>query len=592
MNYNGIYLRFWGYVELRRRKQLLLLLVLMVMASIGEVISIGAIVPFLGVLTAPEKVFSNEYAAPLIEYFGFSAPNELLLPLTIAFAAAALTSGMLRLFLLWSLTRLGHAIGADISFEMYRRTLYQPYSVHVSRNSSEVISGIAQKADEVVRSIVLPALRLASSIIMLVMIVATLVAIDPVVALTAFAGFWVIYLIVMLATKKQLVINSWRISQMATQRIKALQEGLGGIRDVLLDGTQPTYCKVYRKADLSLRRAQAGNQVMANSPRFGVEALGMVLIAVLAYALAADGDAIVSVIPVLGAMALGAQRLLPMLQQGYAGWSLIRGGRGSLSDALDLLGQPLPALADTPKPAPMPFQSEIQMSGLGFRYDPDAPSVLSDLELTIPRGARIGLVGTTGSGKSTLLDIFMGLLVPTEGKLLIDGVPVDQENQRAWQGHIAHVPQVIFLADASISENIAFGVPPDQIDHERVRLAAKQAQISETIEGWDEQYDRLVGERGERLSGGQRQRIGIARALYKHADVIVFDEATSALDNDTERSVMGAIDGIGREITILVVAHRLSTLKGCDLVVELERGKVKRQGSYDEMVLASNKQVV
>jgi ATP-binding cassette subfamily B protein len=306
----------------------------------------------------------------------------------------------------------------------------------------------------------------------------------------------------------------------------------------------------------------------------------MILIAWLAYALAGNPEGIANAIPVLGALALGAQRLLPVLQQIYLSMAAMRGGQASLSDALDLLDQPLPSHVDEPSPAPMPFDSKIAIEELGYRYAAGAPLVLQKVNLAIPKGSRVGFIGTTGSGKSTLLDIVMGLLEPSEGRLLIDGVEVNGGNRRAWQAHIAHVPQSIFLADATIAENIAFGVLPEQIDHERVREMAVHAQIAETIEAMPEQYRTMTGEAGVRLSGGQRQRIGIARALYKRADVIVLDEATSALDNDTERSVMEAINRLGSGYTVLMVAHRLSTLASCDYVVELGQGRVCRTGSY------------
>jgi ATP-binding cassette subfamily B protein len=210
--------------------------------------------------------------------------------------------------------------------------------------------------------------------------------------------------------------------------------------------------------------------------------------------------------------------------------------------------------------------------------------VIKNLNLTITKGSRIGFIGTTGSGKSTLLDIIMGLLEPTEGILEIDGQPITMLNHRSWQSHIAHVPQAIFLADSTIEENIAFGVHKNQIDHERVRQAAQQAQIADTIETWPKQYKTFIGERGIRLSGGQRQRIGIARALYKQADLIIFDEATSALDNETEEAVMQAIENLSDDLTILIIAHRLSTLKNCTNIIELSGGEIKRVGSFELIV--------
>ena len=560
------------------------LLLLMIGASFAEVVSIGAVLPFLGVLTAPEPVFHHPLAQPLVRILGLVEPGQLLLPLTVVFAATALFSGVMRLVLLWTQTRLGHAIGADLSINIYRRTLYQPYSVHVARNSSEVIAGISGKANGVVYFTLMPILTILSSSILLATILLALLAIEPAVASSAFAGFGAIYAVVILLGKKRLARDSQRVSQEQNQVIKALQEGMGGIRDVLIDGTQATYCAIFRKADLSLRHANANIQIIAGSPRYGIEALGMVLIAGLAFLLAQRSAGIASAIPVLGALALGAQRMLPALQQAYSSWTSMRGGQATLADALVLLDQPLPAHVDEPLPAPLPFREAIAFDNLSFRYAPDGPWVLRGLSLAIPKGSRVGFIGTTGSGKSTLLDIVMGLLPPTEGRFAVDSEAVTERNCRAWQAHIAHVPQAIFLADTTIAENIAFGVAPDRIDHDRVRRAAAKAQIADTIEAWDRGYDTLVGERGVRLSGGQRQRIGIARALYKQADVIVFDEATSALDNETELAVMQAIENLGDGLTILIVAHRLTTLRNCDRIVELSGGTVARTGTYREIV--------
>lgn len=574
--------RLWRNVSRQRRKQLALLLLLMMFASFAEVISIGAVLPFLGVLIAPERVFDYQLVRQIAAPLGMIEANQLLLPLTILFIMAALLSGLMRLILLWAQTRLGFAIGADFSIEIYKRTLYQPYAVHVARNSSQVIAGISSKTGSVIGSTLLPLLYVTSACMILLTILCALIAINPQVAIATFVGFGSLYGLIMLVTKKRLAYDSQCINFEYGQVVKALQEGLGGIRDVLIDGTQETYCKIYRDADARLRKSEANIQIIGGAPRFLVEAFGMTLIAILAYVLTSGEGGIASAIPVLGALAIGAQRLLPVLQQLYAGLTNIHGGQASLSDVLELLEQPLLDQTDTTQS--LPFKQSIRMGGVGFRYAEAAPWVLRGIDFEISKGARIGFMGSTGSGKSTLLDLIMGLLQPTEGALSIDGVPITGKNHRAWQAHIAHVPQAIFLADTSIAENIAFGIPPDQIDLSRVKQAANQAQIASTIEAWRKQYDTVVGERGIRLSGGQRQRIGIARALYKQASVIVFDEATSALDNETERAVMDAIDHIGKDMTTLIVAHRLSTLQKCDWVFELEQGRIKRSGPYSEMV--------
>ena len=574
-------MRLWHHISRRRRRQFVLLLGLMLVSAFAEVVSLGAVLPFLGILIAPDRVFNHPIVADVALAWGVTSADQLVLPLTVAFVAAALIAGAIRILLLWASTRLAFASGADLSIEVYRRTLYQPYRVHVARNSSEVISGITNKVNGVVFGVLLPLLTLVSSTVLLVAIMLALIAINPVVASVAAVGFGASYALITWLVRHRLERNSQHIAREQTQVVKALQEGLGGIRDVLLDGTQPVYCNIYRQADLPLRRAQGNNTFISQSPRYVMEALGIVLIAALAYGLSRQAGGIATALPVLGALALGAQRLLPALQQMYSNWAAIVGSHASLADTIALLDQPLPAELLQPAPAPLTFQGAIRFDAVRFRYTGGGPWVLDGLNLTIPKGARVGFVGSTGSGKSTTLDLLMGLLTPTEGELLVDGQPISGNRLRAWQQTIAHVPQSIYLADTTLAENIAFGVPRDAIDLDRVQQAARQAQIADFIENRPEGYNAIVGERGIRLSGGQRQRIGIARALYKQASVLVFDEATSALDNATEQSVMDAIEGLSSDLTILLIAHRLTTVRRCDTIVELEHGRVVAQGTYE-----------
>ena len=566
---NGILWRLWLHLAPRRRRQFYLLLLLVFIASLAEMLSIGAVLPFLGVLAAPERWYGMPAARPLIQALGLTSPDQLVLPFTLLFCLAAIGAGVTRLTLLWATTRISFGAGADLSIDIYRRTLYQPYAVHVARNSSEIISGIVHKTSTVIHGAFLPVMTLLGSTMLIVSFVGTLMAIDLVTALSALFGFGLLYAVVSGATQRRLERNSEQIAMRQTEVMKCLQEGLGGIRDVLIDGSQQVYCEIYRRADQSSRRAEGSNSFIIQSPKFAMEAIGMVLIAALAWTFRQAPGGLASSIPVLGALALGAQRLLPALQQAYLGWSSLIGSEASVRDTLRLLDQPLPEHAEGPNPEPIRFDQSVELRDLGFRYSPDEPWVLRHVDLRIPRGARVGFKGVTGSGKSTLIDIIMGLLEPTEGVLLVDGQPITSANRRAWQVRIAHVPQSIYLADSTIAENIAFGIPGDRIEMTRVREAAGQARIADDIESWSKQYETRVGERGVRLSGGQRQRIGIARALYKQASVIILDEATSALDGDTERTVMESIDGLGGELTLLIIAHRLTTLSNCDQIVEV-----------------------
>jgi ATP-binding cassette, subfamily B, bacterial PglK len=576
--------RVWRNLTPRRKIYFILLLGLMTVASFMEAISISALLPYIGVLSNPEKVFNHPSAQFLIDLVGIKTQEELLLPFTIAFCILIFVGIALRLLLLWAQTRLGYVTSAAFSSSIYIRTLYQAYSVHVSRNSSEVISGITNKASAILEFLLKPLMNLVASSVTIIAIIITLFTINPLVALVTFLGFGLLYASIILMVKKRLAINSVVLSKEYPQMVKALQEGLGGIRDVLIDGTQETYGKIFNKAQSRYSESAANNQIVGNSPRLIVEFLGIIFICIIAYQLVLKGDGFIAAIPTLAALALGAQRLLPALQTFYYNWTSLRGGQESVEDGLQFLEQPFPDHAHKLNPQSIKFEKFIKLENLSFSYSQGGAIVLKNLNLTLEKGKRYGFVGTTGCGKSTLLDVVMGLLVPTKGYLKIDDNIIDNHNHRSWQVILAHVPQAIYLSDTSLAENIAFGVEVDKIDMNKVREAAQKAQIAETIEALPQKYDTFVGERGIRLSGGQRQRIGIARALYKNAQVIVFDEATSALDNETELAVMEGIEQLADDLTILIVAHRVSTLKRCDKIFRMDKGEVVEEGVYEEMV--------
>jgi ABC-type multidrug transport system fused ATPase/permease subunit len=582
-----LFRRLWFHIGSRRRSQFWLLVGLMVVGAGAEVFSIGVVLPFLAALATPETMFS----VPLVQKFAFligiTTAQDLLLPFTAVFIVSVVLTAIIRLVLLWVITRFVFATGADLSLEIYRRTLYQPYSVHIFRNSSEVISGITSKIHSIIFGELLPALTLVSGVIILISIIITLFVINPYVASFALIGFGLSYGLVATFTRRQLQKNGASIATEQTQVVKALQEGLGGIRDILLNGAQPVYCEIYKKADRSLQKAQGSTTFISQYPRFAMEGIGLVLIAILAYFASNRDGGISAALPTLGVMALGAQRLLPSMQQTYAAWASIQGSQAALMSVISLLDQPI-AESNKTLHESIQFNESISLENISFRYSVDGPYVLRDIDLIIPKGSRVGIVGGTGNGKSTLLDILMGLLAPEHGVIKVDGKEITEDMLRAWQLAIAHVPQSIFLTDTSMAENIAFGIPFEEIDMGRVKEAARRAQLAEFIQNQPQGYLAQVGERGIRLSGGQRQRIGIARALYKQASVLIFDEATSALDNTTELALMDAIGGLDHQLTIFFVAHRLSTVRHCDMLVELEGGKLKAKGNYEQLLKLSD----
>lgn len=553
---------------------------MVILASGGaELVSLGAVLPFLAVLSDPERLWQQPMVQPLAARMGLTAASQLLLPATLAFAAAAVMAALVRLTNLWLNGRLSAAVGSDLSCEAYRRTLYQPYLVHVRRNSAMVITGITSHIGQTVAALN-ALLQLITSAVVAAGLLTGLLLIDAPVALAAAALFAGAYLAIGVTTRRELRSISYKISQASTQQLQALQEGLGAIRDVLLDGSQPIYLQIYRRADRPQRKLEAHNAFLGAFPRYVLEAVGMVAIALLGGLLVLQRGSGVVVIPLLGALALGAQRLLPALQQIYRGWANLNGYNAAMQGVLAMLNQPLPS--QTSVAEPLPLREDICLNGVYFRYGEQDPEVLLGVDLKIRRGERIGLIGSTGSGKTTTVDLLMGLLAPTSGTVLVDGVdlhdPAHPERLTAWRASIAHVPQNIYLADSSIAENIAFGVPRQQINMARVHQAAAQAQIASFIEASKEGYASFVGERGIRLSGGQRQRIGIARALYQSAQILVFDEATSALDTGTEEAVMAAVEGLSKDLTIVMIAHRLSTVQRCDRLIQLAHGAVAADG--------------
>lgn len=575
--------RIWSFLSRRRRWQIALLTLFMLAGTFLEMLSLGSVLPFLAVLIDPSSVFKRPELAKLIAHFGITSAQGLAAPLTFAFVALVVVSGAARIVLGWATHFASFVIGSDLSGEVYRRTLYQPFSVHVARNSSEVISGITKKVTHTITAIQL-LLTALTAVILSIGIIAALLAVDPVMASSAAALFGGSYLLVAVMTRRRLLRNGVVMKKASTRLIQVLQEGMGGIRDVLLDGTQTVHAEAYLRVDRPLRRATASNAFIATSPRLYMETFGASCIAILAFVLTQRDSGLAGFLPTLGVLAMGAQRLLPAFQMVYTGYAYFVGHRASIEDIVAMLEQPLPAYALEPPAAPLDFKSEIRFEHVSFRYPGTEAQVLRDVNLVIKKGARVGFVGKTGGGKSTTLDLLMALLEPSEGRILVDGQPIVGAHGRSWQRTIAHVPQSIFLSDASMAENIAFGVPLKKIDLDRVRNAARIARIDEFIEGLPNGYQASVGERGVRLSGGQRQRLGIARALYKRASVLVFDEATSALDNTTERELMEALEGLSRDLTILMIAHRLTTVAHCDEIVVLDQGSVLATGTYADLM--------
>lgn len=573
--------RIYGHLTPRRRLQFALLVMLSLISAVAELITIGAVLPVLFIALQPEKLGNFPLAAETIG----RADNWLgLSPLTAAailLAVAAVTATAMRLLIQWYSQRLVFALNHDLSTRLYGRILRQPFEWHAHHHSTIILSAI-EKVYQISIGVVLPLVNALSGLLIALFVVALLFAINPVAAALAALVVGLVYAVLVMATRTRNAAAAIGAARLRDQRMKTIQESGGGIRDIVLDQTQQIFERRFADLDIQFNRVQVWNQIVLVLPRLIVEGALIVLIALLALWFSRGPGGLLIALPALGAMAIGAQRLLPLVQQVYAGYSGYSLAIGQIDDVLDLLDTPVD---ETVRPmheiVPLPFEHDIRFASVNFSYHNSKPA-LHDVSLTISAGERIGIIGRTGSGKSTFVDLLMGLLRPESGDIFVDGVALDSKTIARWKRQIAHVPQHIFLADDSIAANVAFG--QTTVDRARVRQSLDQAGLGEWLNGLPTGVDTFVGERGIRLSGGQRQRIGIARALYKDAKLLVLDEATSSLDNETEQLVMDAVNALRHDLTIVIIAHRLSTVEPCDRIVKLEAGRIASIGSYADIV--------
>ena len=564
--------KLWALIDKRRQLQFLILLILMISASIAEVFSIGLIYPFLSALNSPDKIFKLFYLQNIFIVLNIKKPNDIVFPLTILFCTTIILSGALRFLLLFFQTKLSHIIGGEISYNVYNKYLNQSYQSLIKKNTSDLITDIISKTNSIVHFTIIPLISLITSSIMLILVISLLFFLNFKLTILIIVIFCPTYFLVFHFNKNKIKNNTTFINNNSHKILKSLQEGFGGIRDVILDGTQEVYIKLYKNVDYPIRKATSNTSIIGLSPKFGFETLGILLIAILAYKMSSSSNGVLYAIPILGALVMGFQRLLPIFQQIYTGWTTLEGGKSALSDIVDILEMQTNKLQTSSK---FLFSNKINLLDINFSYEGSENFVLKNINLEIKKGEKIGFCGSTGCGKSTLCDIIMGLLEPKNGQLLVDNVEINKSNSRNWQSNIAHVPQFIYLADSTIAENIALGKTINNIDFNKLQDVSIKAKIIETIEGLPNKFNTIVGERGANFSGGQRQRIGIARALYKNASVLVFDEATSSLDSKTELEVMDEIYNISKDLTILIISHNISTLERCDKIVELDKGVIK-----------------
>lgn len=563
-----------AHLPAKRWPQLCAMMVLMLLGAMADLIALGAIIPFLTSLANGATADIYPLAFKFFQLFNWQNRESLVLPLALSFMTLAMLSSIVRLVLLWANNTYAHAIGHDLCVAVYRKALNQPYDFHIASNSSEILA-TNSKASVISFAIIRPILQVVTSALIAAGIIGGLFWIDAQTTVSVAAGLVFFYWVTTRLSRSKLTKNGKYIAWAESIRIRYQQEGLGGIRDVIINHSQAAFLNRFREIDRVFQRAKSQNALLYEAPRYVVEGTGMVVICWAALVLAQRPGGISTALPVLGALALGAQKLLPLVQQCYQGISNIRANTPLLIDVIDFLQRPEKIRpSQSAETHILSFKKMVSLSDVDFRYAPGLDTVLHKVNLNILKGQRIGFIGTTGGGKSTLVDILMGLLSPSSGIISIDDKVLTADNMNQWQAHISHVPQSIYLTDATIAENIAFGLSVEEIDIKRLTEVARQAHLHDFIDNLPLKFETRVGERGVQLSGGQRQRIGIARALYRKTDVLVLDEATSALDTETEEAITQCIDGLSSELTVIMIAHRVSTLRNCDLIYRIDKGKL------------------
>lgn len=583
-------LKAYRLLDPQERRQAWLVLGVVTIVALFETMGTVSIMPFLAVLASPGLISSNHVLAWLHDALHFTDAQSFLVFLGLGAFGLLILSALVRSLGLFFVNRFTQMRTFGIGARLMETYMRQPYAYFLHRHSGDMANELLSEINVLVAQVYQPAATLISQGVLLGVLVILLVAVNPGVALIGIVILGGCYLLIYGVIRtylKRAGERRWKVNQ---DRYRLVSEALGGIKAVKLLARERHYNDRFAQASQEFARLQATTTSLSMVPRYAVEAVAFGSIILLTIALmikyrdSAAGP-LAEVLPLLGFYAFAGYRILPAVQGIYQSATQLRFGAATLDNiAAGLAGRAtLPPLPQT-EAKPLPFTRRVELRNLSFRYAQAEAASLSDLNLTIPAGSTLGIVGTTGAGKTTFVDLFLGLLTPDAGEIRVDDTPVTAQNLRAWQSDLGYVPQDIFLLDASVAENIAFGLPKAEIDMAQVRQAALAAQILDVIEGQMPQgFDTMVGERGVRLSGGQRQRIGIARALYRNPGIIVFDEATSALDTVTEQDVVRAIASLVGQRTILLIAHRISTVRNCDQILVLERGRTVGLGRYDDL---------
>jgi HlyD family secretion protein len=579
----------WCLLDLQQRRRLLALQLLSVLMAVSTVGGIAAVLPFFTVLAQPNVVDHSAVLHFFYQNMHFASERSFVVALGIAFAVVVALANAVNLIGSLTMNRFAFQVGDTFCTALFDEYLNRSFAFHSTTHSSILSSKILHDTGRVTAGILQSGLILVTNLVTIAFIVAAIVLLNPLVAIVAIGGLSASYAAIYVTARGKLLRNGSAESRDFAARTKLVGESLGAIKEIILLRAQPFFVEKFAQRCRSISRTVVSTHAISQSPRHVLECVTVCSLVGTALYLSGRGEGAGPWIGQLTFVGLAAYRLLPALQQAYAAMVRIRADRPAFeSIAADLRQARANRSIARFSPSDRSWRGrplrEIRLEEVSFHHTADGPAAISNLSLRIPAGAAVGFIGANGSGKTTLVDLLAGLLVPETGHLAIDGIVIDDTNRAAWQSSIAYVPQQIYVLDAMLLENIALGVPVSQIDLERIRRVARLARLDESITALPHGYDEMLGERGGRLSGGQRQRLGIARALYRDTSVLIMDEATSALDAAAEQEIIDTLVKYRRDRTILLIAHRFSSLRHCDLIVELRGGTIVRSGTYDELI--------
>lgn len=572
----------------KEKRRLLLIAIVIILSALLQVIGIASIFPFISVASNPEVIDSNNYLLFLKNILGIKNNQQFLIALGLAVLLLLILTNAFLAFSQWLKTKFIAETVHDLTHNMFQRYLYEEYEFHLYRNSSELVKNLTAEVGRVVNGGIMSAITVVSGGVTTLCILILLISIDPYIALSVCVVLGGFYSVIFWVVKVKLSWVGQETTRLLTERMKYYNEALGGVKELMVLGRENHYLTQFIKNSEELVKFKVFASAVMELPRYMIEVVSFGgIISITIYLVAVKGDT-QSALPMIALYGLAGYRLMPALQSMFKSLATLKHDIA----AVDLFYDDLKAkdklnkidIEKTSTEETFSFSQSLNIDDICYQYPSATKLAINHLSLSIKANSSIGIVGGSGSGKSTLIDIILGLLKPQNGSLKVDGNTINAQNIRNWQNNIGYVSQVIFLADSSITENIAFGVPKDEIDNESVENAAKMANLHEfIINDLGEGYHTIVGERGVRLSGGQRQRIGIARALYHNPQVLILDEATSALDSPTEQSIIDAVYKLSHQKTIIMIAHRLTTVKECDEIIIMDKGLVLDRGQYDEL---------